>query len=174
MYARLVEEAVAELKNEPLMDDYEPEMALGTAAYLPDSYAPDTRARIMLYRRLSRALGDGEIAEIEEELIDRFGPLPPEAENLLELSGMKILAKSVRARRLEITDQGVRISFFSDGVNSRADVLEKVLDLARDPVRRMTLTPDGELFVPAVNLKIKSYGTVGSVRHFLEYLDAAD
>jgi transcription-repair coupling factor len=174
MYARLVEEAVAELKDEPLMDDYEPEMELGTAAYLPDTYAPDTRARIMLYRRLSRARTDQEIAEIEEELQDRFGTLPQEARNLLELSGMKILAKSVRARRLEITGAGLRVSFFSDGVNSRADVLDKVVDLAGDPVRRIKLSPDGELFVPAINLKISSLGPVGSVRHFLEYLDSTD
>ncbi|MDR1039847.1 MAG: transcription-repair coupling factor [Deltaproteobacteria bacterium] len=171
MYARLVEEAVAELKDEPLMDDYEPEIVLGTAAYLPDSYAPDTRARIMLYRRLSRAASDEEIAGIEAELADRFGPLPPEAKNLLELSSMKILVKSVRAKRLENTEAGLRMTFFSDKVNVRESVLDKVVELAGDPVRRITLTPDGELFVPRFNLKIRTHGPVGSVRHFLEYLD---
>jgi transcription-repair coupling factor (superfamily II helicase) len=172
MYSRLVEEAVCELKNEPVRDDYEPEIALGLPAFLPESYAPDTRARIMLYRRLSRAASDGEIAGIEKELIDRFGPPPSEARNLLELSSLKILAKSVRATRLENGDAGLKISFFPGGRNARESVLDKVVDLAREPGRGITLSPDGELFVPRFNLKVKSHGPVGSVRHFLEYLDA--
>jgi transcription-repair coupling factor (superfamily II helicase) len=171
MYARLVEEAVAELKDEPLPDDYEPELVLGKAAYLPGSYAPDTRARIVLYRRLSRAASAGEIAGIEEELRDRFGPPPPEAMNLLELSYMKILAKAVRARRLECGDPGLRMEFFTDGRNSRQDVLDKLVDLAQDPIRRITLTPAGELFVPAFNLKTKTLGLTGAVKEFLEYLN---
>ncbi|MDR2611619.1 MAG: transcription-repair coupling factor [Deltaproteobacteria bacterium] len=171
MYSRLVEEAVAELKDEPLPDDYEPEIVLGAPAFLPDSYAPDTRARIMLYRRLSKASSDEEIAEIEDELKDRFGPLPPEAENLLDLSGLKILVKSVRARRLEIGDTGLSVTFFNDRRNARASVLDKLVELAGDPVRRITLSPGGELFVPRFNLKVKTLGPVGAVRHFLEYLD---
>ncbi|MDR1314598.1 MAG: transcription-repair coupling factor, partial [Deltaproteobacteria bacterium] len=174
MYMRLVEEAVAELKDEPLMDDYEPEITLGQAAYLPDDYAPDTRARIMLYRRLSRAASEAEIDGIGAELKDRFGALPPEAKNLLELSSMKILVKSLRAKSLEADGAGLRMTFFNDGVNSRESVLEKLIELAGDPVRRITFSPEGELFVPVVNLTIRDHGLAGSVRRFLEYLDEDD
>ena len=53
------------------------------AAYLPEDYVPDVKQRLALYRRLSGRLTPDMVRELEEELLDRFGPLPPEGRNLL-------------------------------------------------------------------------------------------
>jgi transcription-repair coupling factor (superfamily II helicase) len=172
MYTHLVEEAVGELMDEPVMEEYEPEIFFGKPCYLPESYASDTTARIVLYRRLSRSLSDEEIKSIEEELKDRFGPLPDEAKNLLELSSIKILVKAIRAKRLELGEDGLRLSFFTDERNSNQAVLDKIVTIASQPKRKISLSSDGDLFVPKFNLKHKTLGLIGSVRHFLTILSS--
>jgi transcription-repair coupling factor (superfamily II helicase) len=171
MYSHLLEEAVAELKDEPIVEEYEPEIFFGKSAYLPESYASDVTARIVLYRRLSRSETDYEIDLIEEELKDRFGPLPEEARNLLELSSLKILVKAIRAKRLELTEEGLRLSFFTDERNLIPEVLDKIVAIAAEPERKIVLSSDGDVFVPKFNLKHKTLGLIGSVRFFLNYLN---
>jgi transcription-repair coupling factor (superfamily II helicase) len=171
MYAHLMEEAVAELRNEPLLEDYEPEISFGKPAYLPESYASDTTARIILYRRLSRTKSEEEISNIEEELKDRFGPLPQEALNLIELSSLRLKVKSVRAKKLEIFSDKIQLTFFTDSHNSLEVVSNNILELINaDPRRKITLSPTGEFIVPMFNLKVRTYGIMGAIKHFLECL----
>jgi transcription-repair coupling factor (superfamily II helicase) len=61
-------------------------------AWLPREYIPDLRAKIDVYRRLSRATAESQIDELAAELADRFGPLPDDARRLLEFTRLKAVA----------------------------------------------------------------------------------
>ncbi|MDR1165995.1 MAG: transcription-repair coupling factor [Deltaproteobacteria bacterium] len=148
MYATLVERAVAELKNEPLEEDYEPEIVLSASAYLPEEYAPDTASRINLYRRLSRASGLEEIQGVEKELQDRFGPIPEEARNLLDLSYIKILAKRLKIEKLAASLEGLAIDFRKESLAGQGALLDKLLNMANDKRKKATLSPAGEFRLP--------------------------
>ncbi|MDR2456140.1 MAG: transcription-repair coupling factor [Deltaproteobacteria bacterium] len=144
MYAQLVEQTIRELKNEPFAEDYDPEVVVGLSAYLPEKYAPDTELRLVLYRRLSSAGTDEELSEIAAEMVDRFGPIPLETMNLLDLMAVKILLRKARARRLEGSEEFMTLTFGPEGPSSYEKVMALVTGGAK---RRNRLTPQGKLIV---------------------------
>ncbi len=89
LYCKLVDEAVAELKGRtdeerPLEADSAVELAL--AAYLPESYVADELTRLSMYKRIASVYNIDDRMEVTDELLDRFGDLPREAENLLDVA----------------------------------------------------------------------------------------
>ncbi|MDQ7826815.1 MAG: transcription-repair coupling factor [Candidatus Eremiobacteraeota bacterium] len=101
LYCRLLDDAVKELKGEkPRKEEGGPSIELPLSAYLPGDYVPDDRQKITLYRRMSALTTAEEAASIEEELRDRFGPLPPEARNMLALLVVKSLLISMRIPKI--------------------------------------------------------------------------
>lgn len=105
LYCRLLAQAIRELreqgdatdktKRQPLLEDpLAPTVSLDLPlpASLPETYVPDSALRLQLYRRMAGLTAVPQVDEIEQELADRFGPLPPEARNLLYQVRIKILA----------------------------------------------------------------------------------
>ena len=62
-------------------------------AYLPDDYVPEEPQKLELYRRLGKAATEGELAAVRAELLDRFGPLPPPVDRLLDVARLRIGAE---------------------------------------------------------------------------------
>jgi transcription-repair coupling factor (superfamily II helicase) len=92
-YMELLAEAVDELRGKQREAQVDPEIRLGIAARLPESYVADVQQRLVLYKRLASAPDETEADRLRDELLDRFGPLPPEAENLLAVIRLKIVAR---------------------------------------------------------------------------------
>jgi len=111
LYLQLLEQAIREFKGEPEDLAPDPEIRLPLAAYLPEDYVPDVQQRLSLYRRLSGRLTPEMIGELEEEFQDRFGPLPPEGRNLLEVVRLKHQLRQWGINRLEVQDNFVRLQF---------------------------------------------------------------
>ena len=99
MYLRLLEEAVALAKGQPVKEEQLPPVIveLSLDAYLPVDYVRDEIERVDLYRRASGVRTPAELDDLAEELTDRFGELPEPALNLLGLSRVKLLARDVGA-----------------------------------------------------------------------------
>ncbi|HZA26856.1 MAG TPA: transcription-repair coupling factor, partial [Actinomycetota bacterium] len=89
-YCRLLAEAVAELKGEPLPEEHDIRIDLPARAFLPVEYLGEERLRLDLYRRISSARNEEELESLREEAEDRFGPLPGEAETLLDVARLRI------------------------------------------------------------------------------------
>ena len=75
-YAALLEEAVAELRGEPIQRPRDPELTVDVPGFIPDDYVPDTGQRLDLYKRLAGAADEDEVRAMLEEMVDRYGPLP--------------------------------------------------------------------------------------------------
>ncbi|HYH27857.1 MAG TPA: transcription-repair coupling factor, partial [Actinomycetota bacterium] len=93
-YCRLLAESVAELRGQPLPEEKDVRLELPVRAFLPSSYLGEERLRLELYRRISSARSDEELGRLREEALDRFGPLPPEAETLFELTRLRVACLS--------------------------------------------------------------------------------
>jgi transcription-repair coupling factor (superfamily II helicase) len=111
MFLQLMENAVAELKGEPIADDLEPEINIPLSAFIPESYVPDIDQRLSAYRRLAKMTDLKEIAAIKEELIDRYGALPDEAANLLLKIMLKALSVKGGVKRLDISGRNLSLHF---------------------------------------------------------------
>jgi len=126
MFLKLMENAVAELKGEPLQEDLEPEINVFMACLLPESYIPDIDQRLTAYRRLARMKALDKIAEFKNELLDRFGPLPTEASNLLMKIMLKVLAIRAGVKRLDLTEGWLLLSFSEAHQKNPLGIIELV------------------------------------------------
>jgi transcription-repair coupling factor (superfamily II helicase) len=87
--------------------------AAHTAA-LPHSYVPESQHRIEIYRKLAQATDKPELEVLRKELRDRFGPLPPPVELLLQLAGLKLLASEQDITVLEVKEDKLMLTRHSD------------------------------------------------------------
>ncbi len=116
LYTKLIEEAVNELKEgekigEEIPPSIECRVDFDGAAYLPDSYIDDENLRVNLYRRLSMIQSLSEIDSFHSELRDRFGSVPAEVQNLLEITHLRLLGQEKKLKRIIIRDSTLQIFF---------------------------------------------------------------
>jgi transcription-repair coupling factor (superfamily II helicase) len=109
LYQQMLEDAVASLREagEEVVDrGWSPAINVGAAVLIPENYVPDLNVRLSLYRRLSDAEKTEEREALAAELIDRFGPLPDEAKQLLRIVGIKANCKTACIERIDIGPKG--------------------------------------------------------------------
>jgi len=116
LYSDLLNRAVEALKRglEPDMDEalsLTSEVDLHSTAMIPPDYLPDVHQRLVLYKRISQATGDRQLDHLAVEMIDRFGLLPPETKHLFALAELRLRARTLGMRRLEIGPAGGRVEF---------------------------------------------------------------
>lgn len=142
MYSRLLQEAVAELKGEPIQRECDPEIKTQVEAYIPDDYVEEMGQRLDLYKRLSDASRDeGDIGELLREIADRYGPLPTEVEVLGDLMIIKGLAARLGAVLVELTETRLGLTLTEKTPLSA----EKALQLVNEPKSRFKLHPPARL-----------------------------
>ncbi|NTV71895.1 MAG: transcription-repair coupling factor [Azonexaceae bacterium] len=119
MYTDMLNRAVAALKQGKhlaAVDLTQPlgigtEINLRTPALLPDAYCPDVHERLTLYKRLANGETTEEIDTLQEELIDRFGELPLQAQSLLATHRLRLLVKPLLIQKLDATNDQITIQF---------------------------------------------------------------
>jgi transcription-repair coupling factor (superfamily II helicase) len=118
LYQQMLEEAVAEARG--LEDghagdaEWSPQISLGLEVLIPDHYVADLSVRMNLYRRLASLTTREEIDAFAAELIDRFGPLPDAAENLLQVVALKALCRQAGVDKVDAGPKGAVIGFRND------------------------------------------------------------
>ena len=116
MYLDMLEHAVEALKagREPALDKplaAATEVELRLPAFLPESYVGDVHVRLGLYKRIAAAETDTSLDELTAEIYDRFGPLPPVAQSLIRIAKLKLVARAIGVRRLDLGAQGGTVIF---------------------------------------------------------------
>ena len=113
LYMRMVADAVDEFKSgyfedKPKKQDCKIELPLD--AHLPTDYVDSERLRLDIYRRLADAASYEVLTEIEEELVDRFGPLPMPARELIAVASLRLLAKNLEIADISMVGKNLRLS----------------------------------------------------------------
>ncbi len=120
LYQQMLEDAVTELRaqagKEDLASDrgWSPQINTGAAVLIPEAYVPDLNVRLALYRRLSDAERSTDREALAAELIDRFGPLPPEAAQLLKVVAIKGLCREANVAKIDVGPKGAVVTFRGD------------------------------------------------------------
>jgi transcription-repair coupling factor (superfamily II helicase) len=102
LYMRMLEDVVLELRGAERRVEVDPEVQLGVPAFIPEEYVPDVSQRLVLYKRLASVARSDDLAEIAAEMQDRFGPLPPPVDTLVQVMDLRRHLKALlvtRARR---------------------------------------------------------------------------
>jgi transcription-repair coupling factor (superfamily II helicase) len=114
LYQQMLGDAITLLKagiDEPQEEVWSPTIAIGAPVTIPESYVADLTLRLQLYRRLSTLETDQDIESFAAEMIDRFGPVPPEVEQLFEIVAIKALCRRSHVEKVDAGPKGVIISF---------------------------------------------------------------
>jgi transcription-repair coupling factor (superfamily II helicase) len=113
LYQQMLEEAVAEVKGDDTVSDsgWSPQISVGITVMIPENYVPDLHLRMGLYRRLGELQELAEIDGFGAELVDRFGPMPVEVQNLLKVVYIKSLCRTANVEKLDAGPKGIVMTF---------------------------------------------------------------
>ena len=120
LYTELLERAVKALQSgrQPDLDllphETGPEIDLQMPALIPETYLGDVHTRLVLYKRIANAGNDDELRDLQVEMIDRFGLLPPPAKTLFAVTGLKLRAEKLGVRKIEAGAGGGRVLFHAN------------------------------------------------------------
>lgn len=134
LYCRLLEEAVREARGQQTEQPVETVVELPVEAYIPEKYITDTNQKVELYRRIASMKRENEIAELEEELVDRFGDLPPSVQNLLRVSSIRVIAGQMKIKSIS-RQQGFYRLLFAPTHPLTGEKLVSIGDLYRNRVK---------------------------------------
>ncbi|MFD2207506.1 transcription-repair coupling factor [Kiloniella antarctica] len=145
LYQQMLEEAVATLRNDEGEGEedqaWSPQINIGTSVLIPDRYVADLNVRLGLYRRLSSLVSRTEIDGFAAELIDRFGDLPEEVENLLQVMLIKGLCKSSGVEKVDAGPKGAVVSFRNDSFENPSALIMFI----QEQVGTVKIRPDHKL-----------------------------
>jgi len=131
LYMELLERAVEALRSgrEPELErplHAGPEIDLHLPALLPEDYVPDVHLRLRLYKRIASVPDAERLADLQAEMVDRFGPLPPPAASLFRVTALKLRAAPLGITRLEIGPVAGLVQFAEDHKVDPAKVIALV------------------------------------------------
>ncbi len=157
-YQKILNQAVTELKNDEFADIYAEEIAEGRQLsgddfvedcavesdlemYFPDTYVPGSSERMLLYRELDNISDDRELDAYRQRLIDRFGPVPHEGEELLQVVPLRRLGKRLGCEKLILKQDSMRMQFVSNTASAyyKSQAFDKVLRYIGNYPRRCNL-----------------------------------
>ena len=144
LYQHMLEEAVAVAKGSAAeaVEAWTPQINIGIPVLIPETYVSDLGVRLGLYRRLGEVETRADVEAFAAELIDRFGSLPQEAQNLLDVVTIKLNCRAAGIERLEAGPRGASIVFRD---NRFANPAGLVAFIQKEGKGRAVLHPDHKL-----------------------------
>ena len=174
LYQHMLEEAVAELKDDELVSDqsWTPQVNLGVAVLIPEDYVEDLNLRLSLYRRISDLENDEDSDALAAELIDRFGPLPEEVDALLKVMKIKRLCRKAHVEKVDAGPKGIVLTMRHQDMTDPSIVMNAITQNSG-----WRLRPDQTILVQGVfnTPKSRVRGAEKAVKALIveEVLDAA-
>ncbi|MDZ4132123.1 MAG: TRCF domain-containing protein, partial [Dethiobacteria bacterium] len=148
LYVKLLDQAVAALKNDKVEQKINPRLELQISAYLPSSYISAQDQKVDLYQRIYNALSLEELAELQSEMVDRYGSPPEPVGNLLSASEIRIQATGLGIESILQQQKGITLQF-----QHKADFnLEQLKKICAANAAGITFSAAKNL---VINLKIK-------------------
>jgi len=178
MYQKILDEAIKELKRTEFKDlfkeeiskqeDYVQDCTIDTdlEILIPDSYVESITERLSLYTRLDSCENEAELQHFQDELIDRFGPIPKQVEDLFDTVRIRKLAVALGFERLILKEESLRCYFINrpDSPYFESPVFNNILSYIQKQTNKAKLKQAGKLFLLVVE-------DVESMQQLLAFLE---
>lgn len=128
LYTKILKEAILNLKGQEisLEESIDPEVKVPFPAYIPDHYIPDVSERLVMYQRLGSAACGEEVQELSQEIEDRFGPLPREVVDLVQMMRLRTVLRRFGVLKAEVGSNKLTLSFSTRATIDSAKVVSLV------------------------------------------------
>ena len=161
-YCRILDEVLKEEQGLKVEEDINCQIDLNVTSYIPDSYIKDQNQKIEIYQDIALCKNEEDISNIIDEIIDRFGNMPDEIENLLEISRIKQLAKKKNLIKIQSRKNSIVFTYESNKFDntSLSDMIEKYGN-------RIQFSSG---LKPMITLKLEKQGEKGLLQEVKEFL----
>ena len=133
MYCKLLDEVVKEIKGEEVIEDTDVQIELNVSSYIPENYIENGAQKIEVYQNIALCRCDEDIEDITDELIDRYGVIPTEIDNLLKIIKIKILSREKAI--LKVTQRKENIVFYFEQTKFNIDIIDKLMKKFRNRIK---------------------------------------
>ena len=160
MYCRLLDQVVKELKGEEIAEEVDIQIDLNVTSYIPDEFIQNSSQKIQIYQNIALCKSEEDVQNVTDEIIDIYGQIPYEIENLLDISRIKILAKEKYI--IKISQKAENIIFYFESEKFNFEVVDKLMKIYRN---RIKFSPSKN---PYITFKLANYKNIlGECKEFL-------
>jgi len=160
-YLKLIEESVRSIKGEEGFNDVDTEISVNIPAFIPEKYIASVTQRLYFYKKIANAAEEADLTDIQEELLDRFGPVPEEVVNLFGIMTIKQHLKPLRISSVKIGG-GKLVYTFDKGTNVMP---ESIVDLVTKMPNKYRLTPEMRLIS-----NINDKGKINAIKEIKDFI----
>ena len=151
MYCELLNQVVKELQGEEIVEEIDIQIDLDITSYIPDDYIKNSSQKIEIYQNIALCKNEEDIQNVTDEIIDRYGQMTYEVENLLDIARIKILAKEKNI--LKIAQKRENVIFYFNSEKFDFDNIDKVMKIYRN---RIKFSPSKEPYITFKILDLKN------------------
>ena len=147
-YCRLLNEVIKEEQGIKVEEEFDVQIDLNVTSFIPETYISDSNQKIEIYQDIALCKSEEDIQDVVDELIDRFGNMPKELENLLEISRIKQMAKEKYISKIASKNENIIFTFENNKFN-----VDSVNGLIKEYGNRIRFTPGVK---PMITLKVNT------------------
>lgn len=126
-YCKLLDEVVKEMQGITVKEEKDVQIDINLSSYIPENYIEDSAQKIEIYQDIALCKNEKDIEDVTDEIIDRYGTMPVEVENLLEVARIKILAKNAGVIKVTQKECSVIFNLDKDMINLDQNIISKLL-----------------------------------------------
>jgi transcription-repair coupling factor (superfamily II helicase) len=141
LYNQMLEETIARMRGEEMVERVEPEINLKVPAFIPEAYVKDAGQRLVIYKKLTQAESEEDVLDVQNEVLDRFGKYPLATSYLFEIMKLRVLLKKLIVRQIDFDGKAVIISFHPRTPASP----DTIIGMMRGEPKKYQFTPDFKL-----------------------------
>ncbi len=132
-YCKLLDEVVKEMQGIETKEELDVQIDINISSYIPDEYIENSSQKIEVYQNIALSRTEEDIQNVIDEIIDRFGAMPEEVNNLLEIARIKELAKKAFVTKISGRRESVIFNF--DASNFNMNIVDKLVKKYRNEIR---------------------------------------
>ena len=127
-YCKLLDEVVKEMQGTEVKEEKEIQIDINLSSYIPDTYIEDQAQKIEIYQDIALCRNDEDIEDVIDEIIDRYGSMPKEVENLIEIARIKILAREASVIKVTQKEKSIMVNLDKDDIKIDEEKIKVLLE----------------------------------------------
>ena len=127
-YCKLLDEVVKEMQGTEVKEEKEIQIDINLSSYIPDTYIEDQAQKIEIYQDIALCRNDKDIEDVIDEIIDRYGSMPKEVENLIEIARIKILAREASVIKVTQKEKSIMVNLDKDDIKIDEEKIKVLLE----------------------------------------------
>ena len=135
-YCKLLDEVVKEMKGIEVKEEQDIQLDIDVSSYIPDNFIESNSQKIEIYQNIALCRTEEDIQNVIDEIIDRYGHMPEELENLIEIARIKNLCKE--ANVLKISQRKDKVVFYFDKSKFNPEIVDKLIKKYSSNIRFST------------------------------------